>query len=66
MTSIYWPGTNIVKSRGNAFDWQTDPRSAIVSDRKFVISEIAKRNTRGTGSDPRKQFTIYSRAHPKA
>jgi hypothetical protein len=66
MTSIYWPGTKIVKSRGNAFDWQSDPRSEIVNNQSFVASARAKRNSRGSGTDPRKQFTIYSKAHPKA
>lgn len=25
MTTIYWPGTNVVKSCGNAFDWRGTP-----------------------------------------
>lgn len=53
------------KSRGNAFDWRGGV-SNITQDKKFLFSEIAKKNTAGTGTDVRKQFTIYSRARPDA
>lgn len=31
--SMYWPGTRIVKSRANAFDWQGEP--SIFTGRAF-------------------------------
>ena len=65
MTEIYWPNTKIIKSQGNAFDWR-NYGSAILQDKKFVQSEIAKKNSAGTGTDARKQFTIYSKARPSA
>jgi hypothetical protein len=66
MIRIYWPGTKIVKSRGNAFDWQSEPSSQIANNKSFVASARAKRNSSGNGTDPRKQFTIYSKAQAKA
>ena len=62
MTSIYWPGTKIVKSKGNAFCWRDKVESEILSQKSFKQSEISKRNSAGTGTNPKKQFTIYSRA----
>ena len=32
--STYWPGTNIIKSQGNAFDWRRG--SSIISKDKFI------------------------------
>ena len=63
MNDIYWPGTKIIKSQGNAFDWR-NYGSTILQDKKFLFSEIAKKNSAGTGTDARKQFTIYSKARP--
>ena len=34
---IYWPGTKIVKSKGNAFDWRS--RVSTVSDKKSLIGQ---------------------------
>lgn len=62
MTSIYWPGTKIVKSKGNAFCWRDRVESQILKDKSFKQSETSKKNSAGTGTDPKKQFTIYSRA----
>lgn len=53
------------KSRGNAFDWR-NYGSSILNDRDFLFSETMKKNSAGTGTDARKQFTIYSRARPSA
>lgn len=36
---IYWPGSRIVKSKGNAFDWRG--KVSVLSDKR---SEIAQRN----------------------
>jgi len=63
--SLYWPGTKIIKSRGNAFDWRKD-HSEILNDKDFLFSARSKQNAAGSGSDKRKQFTIYSRARPSA
>lgn len=54
----YWPGTKIVKSTRNAFDWQAKP-SEVTSDREFKASVAAKRNTHMQKS---RQFTVYSKA----
>lgn len=35
----YWPGSNITKSKGNAFDWKG--KVSVLSDKK---SEIGKKN----------------------
>lgn len=59
--SIYWPGTNIVKSKGNAFNWQNN-KSQIVETVEFKRSQMTKLQMAGTGSDPKKTFTIYSKA----
>ena len=37
MESRYWPGTQIVKSRGNDFDWRA--RVSRLSDNKSLISQ---------------------------
>lgn len=34
---IYWPGTKIVKSNGNAFDWRG--RVSVLSDKKSLIAQ---------------------------
>lgn len=59
----YWPGTNIPKSTNNAFtSWKTGDRSQITTSREWRMSEISTKQMAGTGTDKRKQFTIYSRA----
>ena len=61
---IYWPGTNIPVSQGNAFtSWKTG-ESHVTSSKEWKQSIAAARMMAGTGRDPRKQFTIYSRARP--
>jgi hypothetical protein len=57
----YWPGTEIPKSRNNAFDWRLKP-SEVTSDKEFKASVAAKRNTKMQKS---RQFTVYSKAVPK-
>ncbi len=59
--SIYWPGTNIIKSQGNAFDWQRSA-SRVTSSKEWKMSQASTLQTAGSGTDKRKQFTIYSKA----
>ena len=59
--NIYWPGTKIVKSHGNAFDWQQKP-SDVLSSHDWRSAESARRQAI---INPRKPFTIYSKAKPK-
>ena len=61
--SIYWPGTKIVKSQGNAFTlWKTGEPSRITSSKEWKMSQASTKQMAGSGTDPKKQFTIYSRA----
>lgn len=57
----YWPGTNIPKSKGNAFDWRNSV-SKIATSKEFKMSQASTIQMAGKGSDPKKQFTVYSRA----
>jgi len=55
MTSPFWPGSNIVRSQRNAFDWKAQP------------SEL---NLKGAKTIPKpttdfKKFAVYSKATPK-
>jgi hypothetical protein len=59
--SIYWPGTNIIKSRGNAFNWRQEP-SAVLSSHDWKSSESARRQS---VLNPGRSFTVYSKAKPK-
>ena len=59
----YWPGTKIPKSEGNAFTlWKNGKGSAITNSKEWRMSEASTKQMAGTGTDKRKQFTIYSRA----
>lgn len=49
----YWPGTGIVKSRGNAFDWRNQ-ESRLAKDLAFKPAVPPTQQGRS--------FTIYSRA----
>ena len=58
----YWPGTNIVKSTNNAFtDWKHG-RSKITSSAEWRMSQASTKQMAGSGGDPKKQFTVYSKA----
>jgi hypothetical protein len=59
--NIYWPGTKIVKSRGNAFDWRQEP-SAVLSSHDWKSSESARRQS---VLHPGRSFTVYSKAKAK-
>jgi hypothetical protein len=43
----YWPGSGIVKSEQNAFDWRGLP-SALLSDKELKRSEIGKKSSART------------------
>ena len=60
----YWPGTNIIKSQGNAFDWRKGT-SVVTNDKEIKLSNISKIKMAGAGSDPKRSFTIYSKAKAK-
>lgn len=60
----YWPGTNIPKSKGNAFDWRNSA-SKIVQTKEFRMSQTTTLQMAGKGSEPGRTFTIYSRAKAK-
>jgi hypothetical protein len=49
----FWPGTNIVKSSGNAFDWRNKEQ------RIFTKAEIAQMQQKQNVNHP---ITVYSRA----
>jgi hypothetical protein len=54
----YWPGTKIVKSTRNAFNWREDS-SVILSSHDWKSAESARRQTI---IQPKKKFTVYSKA----
>jgi len=54
----YWPGTKIVKSMNNAFNWRREP-SVILASHDWKSAESARRQT---VIKPKKQFTVYSKA----
>ena len=56
----YWPGTNIVKSKNNAFDWRN--QTSRVIDRDLMNSQQATLTNTGNGAHKSRAFTIYSRA----
>jgi len=57
----YWPGTKIIKSRGNAFDWR-QKSSEVLSSHEWKSSESARRQS---ALNPNRSFTVYSKAKPK-
>lgn len=58
----YWPGTKILKSRGNAFDWKNGEHSKLARDPQIRASNNARLQMAGAASDPKRTFTIYSKA----
>jgi hypothetical protein len=56
----YWPGTEIVKSTRNAFNWRRP--SEVTATKEFKASVAAKRNAQMQKS---RKFTVYSKAVPK-
>ncbi len=57
----YWPGTSIVKSQGNAFDWRNNI-SKIANSTEFKQSQQSTAVNAGNNSRKKKAFTIYSKA----
>lgn len=58
--SKYWPGTKILKSTNNDFNWKG--ASSAVSQ-QFVVKN-AKPTILGAEGQTKKAFTIYTRAKP--
>ena len=56
----YWPGTNVPKSRGNAFDWKGN-RSQIFQSRSFKNAQAAAKAAEGV-TEKARSFTIHTRA----
>lgn len=56
----YWPGTKIIKSKNNAFDWHSGT-SKIAADRSTKKTNTSTIQNTKMGTDFRK-FTTYSRA----
>jgi hypothetical protein len=54
----HWPGTKIIKSMNNAFNWRQEP-SVILSSHDWKSAESARRQT---VVKPGRQFTVYSKA----
>jgi len=50
----FWPGTKIIKSRGNAFDWRNQ-ESQLAKDYAFNRQSTAP-------TQQGRSFTIYSKA----
>lgn len=57
----YWPGTKIIKSQGNAFDWQGG-ESKIAKQHDFMSSNNARKYM--LGKTDSKYFSTYSKAKP--
>jgi len=57
--SNYWPGTKILKSNNNAFNWQA--KKEVLTDNKAWRQSVS-----GTFNESLKKstFTIYSKAKP--
>lgn len=57
---LYWPGTTILKTRHNDFNWRGKP-SVITSQLDFIISNNSKKHMAGASQNGRtKSITISS------
>lgn len=60
---IHWPGTKIVKSQGNAFDWRRGHKSAVTQDKEWKQSATGTRNAVRYGDVTKStSFIVYSKA----
>ena len=65
--NIHWPGTKIVKSRNNAFDWRAKTASAVTQDKEWQQSATGTRNAVRHGDVTKStSFTVYSKAKPRS
>lgn len=55
----YWPGTKIVKSRGNAFDWKNKESSLLTDPHLRAVNAVLLQKA---ALESKKSFTIYSKA----
>ena len=61
--NIHWPGTKIVKSQGNAFDWRAKSTSTVTQDKEWKQSATATLNAVRHGDVTKStSFTVYSKA----
>ena len=47
--NIYWPGTSIVKSKNNVFDWK-NRESQIAAQKDFIASNTSRMHRAGAHS----------------
>lgn len=60
--NTHWPGTNIVKSHGNAFDWRRGHQSSVTQDKEWKQSATGTRNAVRYGDTTKStSFTVYSK-----
>ena len=57
----YWPGTKIIKSQGNAFNWR-NRGSVVLNDPVIKASNHSKKKSMPVTPEPKQSFTIYSKA----
>jgi hypothetical protein len=57
LMEIYWPGTGIVKSHNNAFDWRI--KTLVITDDKGWKQAVVAKNK---VTLKKSAFTIYSKA----
>ena len=61
--NIHWPGTKIVKSHGNAFDWRAKSNSTVTQDKDWKQSATGTLNAVRHGDVTKStSFTVYSKA----
>lgn len=46
-SSVFWPGTGVARSTGNAFDWRGRPSALADSDRAYYHPPRADKTLRG-------------------
>lgn len=58
---IYWPGTNIPKSKNNAFNWRDMTTKPLTESIEWKMSVNLRMNAMKRIND----LNVYSRARPK-
>ena len=62
MSDEFWPGTNIPKSKGDAFDWR-NTASIVMNDKEWRHGQFMQRiASQAVKMNKTKSFTIYSKA----
>jgi hypothetical protein len=57
----YWPGTKIVKSKNNAFNWQSE-KTALTDNKKWKQSIVGAFNASFNKSLKKSSVNVYSKA----